>query len=210
MKRSYQRLGGASVADGGPPGTPTQSQRRLFTGGILVAVGIVALLLLATVPSNTALGPEGSDRLNAVRQLSTQGWAFFTKDPREPFVAVYEHGGDGWQEVTGTSNGEPRFLFGADRRVRTEAYEVEHLTRESADIDWRECQEDGVEGCLDGGEQDAATVISQFEASRFCGEIALVHQEPVPWAWGHMVDEMPAEFKYVDVDCQKLERGGTL
>ncbi|MFC7326511.1 SdpA family antimicrobial peptide system protein [Marinactinospora rubrisoli] len=201
------RVGAHPDADETCP-VPSPGVRRVFTGGVLVVGGLVLLTLLAAVPSNALFARDGSDPLRALRDLAPQEWAFFTGSPRGPVLLVYQQVDGAWRQVSASSAGEPGRMFGLDRTARTERTEIAALARQAEDVSWTECARAPVTDCLPDVPAPAASVTAHGTRPRFCGAVALVRWEPVPWARARTAEETPSSVKILHVRCSEPPRQG--
>ncbi|WP_158562840.1 SdpA family antimicrobial peptide system protein [Marinitenerispora sediminis] len=186
-------------------GEPSPAARRAFTLGGAAVVALVLLVLLASVPNTVA---AGGGPLRLVGELAPQGWAFFTGSPREPALLVYQQVDGEWRRVSSSSGGEPRRLFGLDRTTRTERHEIQSLAWESRDAAWTPCDRASVAACLPDESAPVASVPAGGSEPRFCGPVALVRQEPVPWDRARTTEEMPPSLKILHVGCPASPQGG--
>jgi antimicrobial peptide system SdpA family protein len=110
-----------------------------------------------------------------------EGWAFFTKNPREPNHYMFARQGQGWTRI-GTTNSDASNLFGIRRTSRLKDVEMAMmLTRVPADS-WQPVRARVGEPAR---EIPGAPVPVQNRALRpsLCGEYLVQHMPPVPWAW---------------------------
>lgn len=164
-------------------------------------LGVALSSLHAALPTNPVTSLFAEDRL-AVRSVLPQGWAFFTRSPREertlPFLR--DEGGV-WHEIHTATHAEPRHAFGLNRRSRAQGVEVGLLLGEVSAAQWHDCG-GPVAGCLDEAEV-VARLRNPSPAPSVCGDVALVRREPLPWAWSQddTVENMPALVARLEVSC---------
>ncbi|SDK49815.1 antimicrobial peptide system protein, SdpA family [Actinopolyspora mzabensis] len=185
-------------------------QRRIqyvFNAGVLLVFLLPAVLLTLFVPNALIDRPQISGFVTMVHDVLPQGWGFFTRDPREPAITIWEPiGQNRWEQTSAISNAAPKSLFGFDRTVRTEQYEIDALTQNTSSAGWEECKSGDVSQCLKNFHGSKTSTRSSGEDLRFCGELALVQQSPVPWAWAGTETMMPAEFRVIEAQCHHSER----
>ncbi|WP_092604725.1 SdpA family antimicrobial peptide system protein [Actinopolyspora xinjiangensis] len=181
--------------------------RHVFNTGVSLAVLLPAVLLTLFVPNALIDRPRISGVVTVVHDVLPQGWGFFTRDPREPAVMVWEPTGrNRWERTSAVSNAEPKSLFGLDRTVRTEQYEIDALTQNTSQAGWTECKSGDIDQCLRDFHGNIPSTRSLGGVIRFCGELALVQQPPVPWAWAGTQTKMPVEFRVIEAQCHHAER----
>lgn len=183
--------------------------RRTFTAGLLLLPLLAVTVLLTSLPSSAVVTSRARASLEPVRQVTAQGWAFFTRSPREPVVQVYGLREDGWQRLSHDPAADGRTWMGLNRATRTEDYERGALTRATEEAGWVRCDAGvPVPQCLAAAGDPAPVTRARVTAQhpRFCGTIALTRQEPVPWAWAGKVGEMPLDYHLLDVSCEEIDR----
>ncbi|WP_234365864.1 SdpA family antimicrobial peptide system protein [Streptomyces albireticuli] len=184
------------------------SPRRVQVSGrsvlALVAVWSLAILYVAQVhvPKNVLSLPGQKQARSTVADVAPQGWAFFTKSPRDVEVLPYRQAVSGdWTSLALTPHSSPRNAFGLDRASRSQGIEISLLLNLAEKKDWQECEED-LADCL-AGARPARKVENPSPEPTVCGRVALVQEKPVPWAWRDLVDERttPERFLTLDVTC---------
>jgi antimicrobial peptide system SdpA family protein len=153
----------------------------------------------ASMPHN-AIELPGEKRFNAQIVLP-EGWKFFTKDAREPRVLAFTREGGAWRSSDFGPNADARF-FGLDRVGRTQGVEIGLLLEAAKGEPWSPCSGSPVE-CLDAATPVAEPIVNLAGAQTLCGDVALVRQAPVPWAWAHAAAEtrMPSTVLRMTVQC---------
>lgn len=145
--------------------------------------------------------PPFQDRLY-VNLLMPQGWKFFTRNPREEDLKIFKKDGDDkWSDALIGPNGSAGNYFGLKRDMRAQGIEMGILMA-SLDKDiWQTCAEKP-EICV-----SSAPIRAELENvdknPTLCGELGLVLQEPVPWAWSRAKKEViiPSKFVRISVLC---------
>ena len=147
--------------------------------------------------------PIGSlypDRVG-IRAFIPEGWAFFTKNPREEQFMAYTVQAGEWQPALSMPVARPRNVFGLNRAARAQGVELGLLLKQIPESAWSPCSEPNA-ACLRVASLEAP-VVNAAAAQTLCGEIGVVFREPVPWAWRRKVssDEMPASVAKIQVQC---------
>lgn len=186
------------------PSSAVPEHRRLSGLGATVAtVAVVATVLVghvvhAALPAAPFRLPFG--RPDAVRVVAPEGWAFFTKSPRTPYVLSYGARPDGgWRRLTVGSRAHPDSRFGLDRRERAQGTEVAILMRQVPPENWTPC-DTTTTACLTDLPA-GPTVVNRSTHHSLCGDIGLVVQEVLPWAWHDLPTTMPSKVVRVAVAC---------
>lgn len=166
----------------------------------LLAIGVVLTGTIASSP----LRPSLPVRLNLLT-VAPEGWAFFTRNPREPVVVVHTPaaGGDERWRPLELANFQRENLFGLRRSSRLLTTEVTQLLREVPSEAWTPCRAP-VEECL--AEQSLAVHAAERSSPllpALCGPLTVQVRERVPWAWSRSRDriQMPAKIVRLDVRC---------
>lgn len=188
------------------PARSRDARRADKTFGALVVLvcafwaAVGAYSVHASMPTNTLKLPL--ERQLNMREVLPQGWAFFTRDPREAPREAYVKNEQGrFVPATPGSNGDAVNLFGLSRRSRAQSIEMGMLIKEVAGSDWTRCRVDpGV--CL-ADLPVIATVESRYPGGSLCGAVGLVEQRFVPWAWQEADEpiEMPSRVARLWVKC---------
>jgi antimicrobial peptide system SdpA family protein len=136
-----------------------------------------------------------------VRMWMPEGWAFFTKDPRGEVMFLFANRDGKWISALMGPNAKFSNVFGLNRASRIQGAEAGALANKFPKSALRDCR-DSPAVCL----EHIATAGSIKNASpnpSLCGEIGIVLQEPLPWAWwasGHAV-VMPSRILRINVSC---------
>lgn len=175
---------------------------------VLGAFGAVLALLwvvLVVYCVHPAL-PYSPVRLPSEGALNTlawapQGWAFFTRDPREERQFVFGRGAAGWHPLMRVPHGQLRNGLGLNRKSRAQGVEMALLLHAARAGAWRPC-EGSVPACLDQLPRGPA-VRNGSPNPTMCGTVAVVLRPPVPWAWlpSRASVEMPSRILPLEVAC---------
>lgn len=175
-------------------------------GGFVLVLALVWLALIGHVVYPAL--PYSTVELPTARALRTtlwapQGWAFFTKDPREPQIQAFGLTDGRWTTLLRAPHSNLRNVLGLDRTSRVQGVEAALLLTEIPSDSWKECMETPV-GCLDEA-GIAALIDNPSPAPTLCGTVALVFEEPLPWAWARANAEkridMPSRYAVAEVAC---------
>ncbi|AXG80370.1 SdpA family antimicrobial peptide system protein [Streptomyces paludis] len=176
----------------------------------VVAVGAVAVLYTAQahVPKNVLTLPGQQQVAGGVHAVAPQGWAFFTKSPRDPELVPYRYAGTSWKTVSMGPHSRPSNAFGLDRASRSQGIEMALLLNEAPELKWTECEDHpDVETCLESitsaSADGPARIRNRSPEPTLCGTVAIVQAEPVPWAWRDLMDatHTPGRAAVWEVTC---------
>lgn len=175
---------------------------------------VVALILIgcayvahAALPVNALALP--GQRAAVVRQVMPEGWAFFTRDPREADMTAWVHGDEAWEPAVERHHASPLNLFGlrrADNATNIEMGLIYYTALEQK-AEWSDCppaleeSEQTVSACLE--QMPAVRVGNATPIPQLCGPVSITRQEPLPWAWAAegVEEQMPMEALRLDVRC---------
>jgi antimicrobial peptide system SdpA family protein len=193
---------GEESTDTSPP-DPATAARLGRLALILAAVGLVVCIYAvhAQMPTNAVSLPYEQSLRRPMQQLLPEGWAFFTRSPREPDLVPFTRDGEGrWSRALRAPHAEPHNVFGLDRRSRAQGVEMGLLTGGLTANDWRDCR-GAIGECLE--QAPAVRIANLALAPTLCGDGGLASQPPVPWAWSRSADEttMPSRTVRLEVSC---------
>lgn len=160
----------------------------------LVALVAVPLVLFALydvhsqLPDNAVTLPGETTVAETLRKLAPQGWAFFTKSPQSGVLVPYQRTTTGhWESLHAGPNSAAYNAFGFDRASRAQGVEVALLLDAIPEKQWKDCGSSVAE-CLE--QHSAMQPVSVKNISpdpTVCGDVFLVEQLPVKWAYTDMV-----------------------
>ena len=187
----------------------TERARRQYLLGLGVVGLTILTVFLVFAPSQALLSRNQSQKLEIMGEFLPQGWAFFTRDPREPYVSLYQQREQRWEQVNSTTVAGGEHLFGLDRSARTENYEIDVIISQISEKEWARCEKEPITRCFPESPPPGVSIHSHGEDLRFCGLLAVTVHKPVPWAWADLVEQMPGSYVFIEVECHELVRGQT-
>ena len=190
----------ARSVPGQSPPDPGRDDERLGRAVMLVAalVSVLVLYVLYAALPATVFGlPVNNPRV--VRVLVPEGWAFFTKSPLSPDPTVYGFRDGGWYPLNAGPQASPASIMGLDRLDRSQGTELAIVMAQVPPRSWSSCQQAPVT-CLsrlpvEGSVTDTST------HRTVCGDVGLVVQQVLPWAWRNLPAVMPSKVARVNVTC---------
>ena len=170
-------------------GKTTTGPRLIVT---LSALWLVVALysVHAVLPTNVLDLPFRQSVVEPVHAVLPQGWAFFTKSPRDPILTAYEFDEQGQaHRVPEISSPDYRNLFGVNRRGRAIGTELAHLLDMVPPDRWVECQP-ADDQCLSGLRTNSPyRLASPVPGPRLCGEVVFAIETVVPYAYRDLVEQ---------------------
>jgi antimicrobial peptide system SdpA family protein len=132
------------------------------------------------------------------RSLLPEGFAFFTRDPREFQIVLYTKD----KIEVDLHNGSPKFWFGLKRYPRAFNVELGQIFPVIAKKDWYNCQSGDMQ-CLNDDLLPLYVIKSEFPAPLILGDYYVRISDPIPWAWANTFNEknktMPSKVMKVSI-----------
>ncbi|MFI9628829.1 SdpA family antimicrobial peptide system protein [Streptomyces sp. NPDC052042] len=157
----------------------TREVPRTWAAAVTGIWAVILLYVVQTQLPNNVVELPGQNRVtSATRTVVPQGWAFFTKSPRETDLDPYGLVDGTWQSLRAGLHAE----YGFNRESRAQGLEIGLLFQRAQDDRPFACKGRALTDCLDR----ASTVThadNPTPSPTLCGRIALVNQRPVPYAW---------------------------
>ena len=159
----------------------------------------IVFIALGSLPYNP-LSLSNKNRLK-ITSVIPEGWAFFTRNPREANVFLYRKQENKIVSVD-VANSSPSMFWGLKRNVRAQGVELEIIFNSINDTNWLKCNDD-INKCLNWDTIPAIQVQNTTLIHSLCGELFLQKKEPVPWAWSKSREDihMPAQVIKLNVIC---------
>ncbi|MEU1003681.1 SdpA family antimicrobial peptide system protein [Streptomyces tibetensis] len=171
---------------------------------IICTVWAVVVVYVAQVqlPKNVITLPGQKAARHTVANMAPQGWAFFTKSPRDPEMVPYQRTPGKWKPLSLTPHSSPRNAFGLDRESRAQGVEIALLLSAAQKKDWRECTSSR-QSCLRDFGPPVRRIANRSPEPTLCGTVGLLQEKPTPWAWRDLVPEShsPEQVMVLEVTC---------
>jgi antimicrobial peptide system SdpA family protein len=154
---------------------------KALTAGLILVWSLWAILNLTSSLKENALHAPLRDRA-LLQSLTPQGWAFFTRNPREERTLAW---------MRRPSSLEPANLAdyrgapwnGVKRALRNRALTINAVASHLSEKDWQACEGDLL-ACVKSSEVAPKPVVLEInDNSGLCGEVVLQKESPTPWAW---------------------------
>ncbi len=157
---------------------------RLLPVAFLLMASCELLLLLGSIHAGLPFNPINLplERQLRLRVFLPQGWKFFTKDPREERIDVLVKTDPGiWRSGLAGTNASSTNLFGLKRNTRAKAVEVGLITTSIMKDQWVACEK--APGACAENIPVTASLKNPSPNPTLCGQVCVVKQTPLPWAW---------------------------
>ncbi|MCY8424269.1 SdpA family antimicrobial peptide system protein [Bacillus vallismortis] len=136
--------------------------------------------IIAVLPTNPL--SSNIDEQSFMKTLYPQGWGFFSKNPREEMVNVYET--KNYTQAVSWPNNSFKNIFGLDRHGRAQGIELGYLIEQiPSSIEWKNCH-DGSRACLKKTDTLFA-IKNKTPNPSLCGNLGLSRETLIPWAWSN-------------------------
>lgn len=163
---------------------------------MVLMIGCAAPLSITHLPARDLLPPSSSAGVRVLTELSPQGWAFFSRSPREPIIERHFFA-DGVWEPERTDSLRSELFFGLDRSGRARQYALESDLSLVDDVEWQRCTS-ALSSCLS---QSPSRSVADEASSCESGVRALVRRYPIPWAFRHEGDLGNLDVLKIRVRC---------
>ncbi|MFD5479969.1 SdpA family antimicrobial peptide system protein [Streptomyces hawaiiensis] len=171
---------------------------------IVCAAWVMVITYVAQVqlPKNVITLPGQKSVRHSIANMAPQGWAFFTKSPRDPEMVPYQKTPGAWKPLSLTPHSSPRNAFGLNRESRAQGVEIALLLSAAQKGDWRDCASSRQQ-CLDDFGAPARRIENRSPDPTLCGTVGLLQEKPTPWAWRDLIPEShsPERVMVLEVTC---------
>lgn len=161
---------------------------------------IIFLIMMAAFPDS----PIHSSSLTQLNLISIvpEGWAFFTRSPREENIYVYEKDKESLWKLVNIPGASPTFIFGLDRSGRAISAELQILLDQLPDSnDWVESRVK-LKNFLSNDTLVAYQVKNFSKIQRCKGELIIQKVKPVPWAWSN-IENFVMPYKIIKIYAEE-------
>ncbi|MFA9458371.1 SdpA family antimicrobial peptide system protein [Halalkalibacter sp. AB-rgal2] len=162
----------------------------------LITFGFLFSSIYKALPPNVVEIPI-IDNLNMTSWFP-QGWGFYSKDPTEGRINVYDE--NGYSSDLSWPNSSSTNLFGLKKEGRADGIEAGMLFGLVPEEHWIECN-GSLENCLQENKENVVAITNTSPRESLCGKKILTREEYTPWLWSSYDPEMPLFYVEVDIEC---------
>lgn len=128
---------------------------------------------------------------NTLRIISPQGYAFFTRDPKEPQLFIYKLEERKIIEDLSKNSTTSDMLFGLSRKNRRQSLEMNEIFPKL--IKWEDYNslED-----LKHIVPDTLSIKSK-DSKKLTGQFLIIREKRIPWAWASNLKTPQRKFKFI-------------
>jgi antimicrobial peptide system SdpA family protein len=185
----------------GPAASPPHDVKTRQRVGVVAA--LVAFIAVLVVNIELPSHPTGAteQHRNLLRVFIPEGWSFFTLSPRKSLPEPMRLRDGHWESAAAGPNAAVADGFGVDRIRRAQGTEIALILAAAPRDAWTTCDHDMIE-CLSAVSVTYPAVDAAARPS-LCGDIGLVDQQPLPWAWrrAERSTVMPSKVIRMEVRC---------
>ena len=179
------------------------TDQNLGIVAILTTVFCIGVILVSAGPAVTfnPTKPLVTQEFHPIQLVLPQGFAFFTRDAREPDLYLFQQRDGAWQSASLGPNSRPSNLFGLNRKSRAQSVESALIVSKLLPTAWSECRDNPTKCLGQSSVQD--TIRNVVPAPTLCGPVGFVLQEPVPWAWSKSqgTTDMHSQITNIHIQC---------
>jgi antimicrobial peptide system SdpA family protein len=185
------------------PGVPYPNAVLAHAAACALIAGVAILYSVhSAMPHNAVELPFEKDVQMGL--ILPEGWAFFTKSPKDPRFLVFGPTSDGsWARRYGETT-DLATTFAFSRKTRSLGVEAGLIASSVTETDWRKCSS-APSTCMSLWSGSPVAAINETPRPTLCGPLALVKQDRLPWAWANTVtqDTMSSRIVRIDVRCTR-------
>jgi antimicrobial peptide system SdpA family protein len=161
----------------------------------------VSGLFFYTMPDNPVKLNVNLD--NNLFTFVPQGWAFFTRNPREAQIVIYKRNNMNQFEEINQRHSSFHNFFGLNRRASKIFSELQFIKSKINDTLYENSQWNYQENLRSKIPNRVINVRNQMINPILCGEYIVVYQKFVPWAWTKSLNkiQMPAKIIRLNIEC---------
>lgn len=172
---------------------------------IIINTSFLFFIINNSIPSGT---PYDNPHIikKITKNLFPEGWGFFTRDAREDNFSYYKKENLNFEKKTKPCS-SAKYNFGLNRDCRAKSAELELLVKQIPDSLWRKKDMSFLSKLnLLPRENRIDTITNQFHYPRIEGNIILVKQERLPWAWSRNRKNLNIPIKYINIYVKRNKR----
>lgn len=172
--------------------SPSRLARVYYVAAKLSVISFVGFMLSISLPFNPL--SEHLRGESIVKSFVPEGWAFFTRDPREERLEVVYRVGGRWVPNPLVPMGKLSNELGLWRKVRAQSVEIAMLLPQVRKDQWIEHPKGFWTSVVTSSKSQEVVDTSPYPV--LPDTIAIVKHEPIPWSYARMitVDSLPCRY----------------
>lgn len=168
--------------------------RALFFSLIVLFSILFLGIAVASVPECAV--PVSTMYKGNVLSLMPEGWAFFTRNPREEKMHIYKRLANGKWDVVNVPGSSMRFFFGLDRKGRAIGTEASTLLKQLKNDDWHDMRSP-LDEVLQADSLPVIYVVNNVSNPVCTGDLIVELRAILPWAWSRTPTKTIMPYKIV-------------
>ncbi|MGO4875593.1 SdpA family antimicrobial peptide system protein [Pedobacter psychrotolerans] len=167
---------------------------------ILCAGLLILTVFFSSLPSNPM--NLALKRPKAFLALVPEGWAFFTRSPREAQILIYACQGNKLTLLE-HRHSSYRNLLGLNRRVTKLFGELQFIKRQIKDYQYADTKFNYQSGKIQGVPGHVVEVKNQMDYPILMGQYVVVYQKAIPWSWYRSNENIDMPAKIIKLNITK-------
>lgn len=160
------------------------------------------LMWISYAPPNPLTPQWTTSEQLSFRQFLPEGWAFFTKNQRDPLYLIFAKSTNGeWQSASLGPQSQLRWAWGVSRISRAQGLDVGLINTEIPRSAFSTCRSASVIDCLSHLPRERM-VSDNSPHPLICGPTVIAWRKPVPWSWAKFRRvTLKTRLAYINVRC---------
>lgn len=165
----------------------------------LVFILVVLVSMIIVLPFNPAISK--AYRLSEYRSLIPEGWAFFTRNPREPDLEVYYKIKGAWVTNPLTPMGRLDNWFGFLRKPRAQSVDLATIMSAVKKEQWSHLDSGFLKNNTDTSKAYSVKYIFSGFKPVLNDTIAIVKRDAIPWSYSTQLvaDQLKCDYVILSV-----------
>ncbi len=171
-----------------------------FLIGLSCIGGILFTVFFSSIQFNPIQSKYNKKKL--VVSLTPQGWAFFTRNPREAQTLIYEVKDDKLVLLKHKHSSIYNWI-GLDRRASVLVSEMSIIRSKVPDSMFMTTKWNYQTNKTGDFPSESIAIKNEIHNPTLCGDYVLVFQQPIAWAYSKSMDniDMPAKSVRIKIEC---------
>lgn len=180
----------------------SRRQGHVLDAALAACWATLMLTVLVTSVEQNAIMPSRQLRY-IVQAFSPQGWAFFTRDPREAWHHTFTIDERNRLQPADVADYRGAPWRGVDRTLRNRGIMTEQVAAQVPKDAWQPCRDTPRLCLMDYQGPVVEAVLSANDTTGLCGRLLIQEASTVPWAWRTSYQRVsnPSRIVVVNVRC---------
>lgn len=173
----------------------------VYTISLCSCILLVSIVYIVSMQENPVVLTSKND--SKIITFLPQGWAFFTRNPREAQIIIYELKNGQIYEIP-QKHSSYKNLLGINRKASKILSELQIILLENVKKeDYVDLQWNYQANVYDAIPTKTIHCKNKMNNPLLCNQYLVIFQKPVPWAWSKSLDKikMSAKGIIINVEC---------